>query len=456
MCSDMGNLLKLHHLENSDVDASEEIPKGMGKLACLLTLCSFVVGKDIGSALQELKLLHLHGALEISKLENVRDVSEAREAQLNGKKNLKTLLLQWTSNNGDSREPEIETHVLDMLKPHQNLERFCISGYGVVKLPQAWLNLGSLREIQIFKCCSFALFSKVVLPSQLKLWNPYLSYGCADTSSSLRVCLQCCNSLTNNARVQLPLSLKDLSIAFCDNLRTLVEEQGIPKGSRKYSSHLEYLHILSCPSLTSIFSENELPATLQRLEVNSCSKLALLTLSGNLPQGLKYLELTSCSKWESIADDNTSLQVITVFRCKNLKTLPDGLHKLNNLQAFTICKNLVSFPKGGLPSTQLRDPDITGCQKLEALPDGDLSSTFKTGKSSKCDVKICKALFEWGLHRFNSLSLIRLKIDGGCDDVVSFPQVEIGMMLLVPLSNWRLSIFIIWNVYPQLLKTPLH
>lgn len=28
------------------------------------------------------------------------------------------------------------------------------------------------------------------------------------------------------------------------------------------------------------------------------------------------------------------------------------------------------------------------------------------------DTKICKALFEWGLHRFNSL--IRLKIDGGC------------------------------------------
>lgn len=264
-----------------------------------------------------------------------------------------------------------------------------------MKLPQAWLNLGSLKKIQIFKCCSFALFSKVVLPSQLKV----ISISFCKALESLpelwtrrhqfileSLSIQCCNSSTNNARVQLPLSLKDLSIAFCDNLRTLVEEEGIPKGSRKYSSHLECLHILSCPSPTSIFSENELPATLQRLEVNSCSKLALLTLSGNLPQGPKYLELTSCSKWESIADNNTSLQVITVFRCKNLKTLPDGLHKLNNLQAFTICKNLVSFPKVGLPSTQLRNPDITSCQKLEALPDGDLSSTFKTGKSSKCGI----------------------------------------------------------------------
>ncbi|XP_024043237.1 putative disease resistance protein At3g14460 [Citrus clementina] len=436
----MGNLLKLHHLDNFDVYAWEEIPKGIGKLACLLTLCSFVVGKDIGSALQELKLLHLHGALEISKLENVRDASEAGEAQLNGKKNLKTLLLQWTSNNGDSREPAIETHVPDMLRPHQNLERFCISGYGGTKF-RIWLEDSSFKNLVSLRCskllgtlpkhlpsleklviqrCEKLLVDlpslpslselklggckKVVLPSQLKV----ISISLCKTLESLpelwmrrhqfileSLSIQCCNSLTNNARVQLPLSLKDLSIAFCDNLRTLVEEQGIPKGSRKYSSHLEYLHILSCPSLTSIFSENELPATLQRLEVNSCSKLALLTLSGNLPQGLKYLELTSCSKWESIADDNTSLQVIKVFRCKNLKTLPDGLHKLNNLQAFTICKNLVSFPKGGLPSTQLRDPDITSCQKLEALPNGDLSSTFKTGKSSKCGI----FPREWLSHR---------------------------------------------------------
>lgn len=57
------------------------------------------------------------------------------------------------------------------------------------------------------------------------------------------------------------------------------------------------------------------------------------------------------------------------------------------------------------------------------------------------DMKICKALFEWGLHRFNSLSLIRLKIDGGCDDVVSFPQVEIGMMLPVPLSKLEIINF---------------
>ncbi|GAY69517.1 hypothetical protein CUMW_288790, partial [Citrus unshiu] len=86
----MGNLIKLHHLNNSNTDSMEEMPLGIGKLTCLQTLCNFVVGKDSVSGLRELKLLtHLRGTLCISKLENVKDVVDAEEAQLDGKKNLK-------------------------------------------------------------------------------------------------------------------------------------------------------------------------------------------------------------------------------------------------------------------------------------------------------------------------------------------------------------------------------
>ena len=46
LCADMGNLIKLHHLNNSNTDSLEEMPVGVGKLTCLQTLSNFVVGKD--------------------------------------------------------------------------------------------------------------------------------------------------------------------------------------------------------------------------------------------------------------------------------------------------------------------------------------------------------------------------------------------------------------------------
>ncbi|GAY62712.1 hypothetical protein CUMW_219990 [Citrus unshiu] len=133
LCADMGNLIKLHHLNNSNTKSLEEMPVGIGRLTSLQTLCNFVVGKGSGSGLQELKLLtHLHGTLNISKLENVKCAGDAMEAQMDGKKNLKELSLKWTcsTDGSPSREAETEMGVLDMLKPHTNLEQFCIKGYG--------------------------------------------------------------------------------------------------------------------------------------------------------------------------------------------------------------------------------------------------------------------------------------------------------------------------------------
>ncbi|KAH9684424.1 putative disease resistance RPP13-like protein 1 [Citrus sinensis] len=333
----------------------------------------------------------------------------------------------------------------------------------LVKLPQSSLSLSSLREIEIYQCSSLVSFPEVALPSKLKTIHISScdalkllpeAWMC-DTNSSLEILeILSCRSLTYIAGVQLPPSLKMLYIHNCDNLRTLTVEEGIQSSSssssRRYtSSLLEGLHISECPSLTCIFSKNELPATLESLEV------------GNLPPSLKSLEVLSCSKLESIAerlDNNTSLEIIRIDFCKNLKILPSGLHNLRQLQEIEIweCKNLVSFPEGGLPCAKLIKFNISWCKGLEALPKGlhnltslqeltigrgvELPSLEEDGLPTNLhsldirgNMEIWKSMIERGrgFHRFSSLR--HFKISECDDDMVSIPLEDKRLGAALPL-----------------------
>ncbi|KAL9451742.1 hypothetical protein AB3S75_013332 [Citrus x aurantiifolia] len=339
---------------------------------------------------------------------------------------------------------------------------------GLVKLPQSSFSLSSLREIEIQGCSSLVSFPEVALPSKLKkiqirhcdaLKSLPEAWMC-DTNSSLEILnIEGCRSLTYIAAVQLPSRLKKLEISRCDNIRTLTVEEGIhsSSSSRRYtSSLLEHLEIWHCPSLTCIFSKNELPATLESLEV------------GNLPPSLKSLRVYGCSKLESIAerlDNNTSLEEIDISRCENLKILPSGLHNLRQLQEIWIkrCGNLVSFPEGGLPCAKLTRLTIFDCKRLEALPKGlhnltslqqltiggELPSLEEDGLPTNLhslhiqgNMEIWKSMIERGrgFHRFSSLR--HLTISGCDDDMVSFPLEDkrLGTALPLPASLTSLSI----------------
>jgi hypothetical protein len=173
-----------------------------------------------------------------------------------------------------------------------------------------------LREIEISNC-------KVLesLPKAMMYNNKYLE----------KIYIGDCTSLTYFAIGQLPPTLKRLRIENCKNMLILVDRDDISIcGSSK--SLLENLEIRECPSLKSLTSSGELPAT------------------------LKYLQIWNCKKLESIAKSfhhNSSLVVIFISSCESLKSLPMGIHNLTHLHQIYIddCPTL-SFPEGGLLPTE--------------------------------------------------------------------------------------------------------
>lgn len=127
------NLVNLRHLDVSGTEL-EEMPPNFGRLKSLRLLTGFVVGGGSGSKISELGEISHLSTLSISKLENVANDTDASNANLKSKENLKELVFEWTSTNHDT---PIEA-ILDNLQPHKNLKKLTIENYGGTRFPH-WL-----------------------------------------------------------------------------------------------------------------------------------------------------------------------------------------------------------------------------------------------------------------------------------------------------------------------------
>ncbi|KAA3453475.1 disease resistance protein RGA2-like [Gossypium australe] len=269
-----------------------------------------------------------------------------------------------------------------------------------------------------------------------------------------------CPKLLSFSHDNLPLTLKGLVVKNCDNLKCLLDEDGMNISRR---SLLSRLIIERCHSLASLASTGDLPVKLQHLKIWSCPKLAYLSSSGYLPVRLKHLRIDTCQMLESIADSvhNTCLESIFIARCEKIQYLPDGLDKLSHLQQLHIeCfRNLVLVSR--LPSTGLRVLHLSWCRKLQALPNGlhcltylqelEISNCpclltfpeegFPTNLTSLTISKpeILEGLIHWGFHKLTSLK--RLAIYAGYSDGLMFPHEGKGMMLPCSLSTLSISDF---------------
>ncbi|KAL6329427.1 hypothetical protein AAG906_020860 [Vitis piasezkii] len=478
----MCKMISLRHLDirHSKV---KEMPSHMGQLKSLQKLSNYIVGKQSGTRVGELrKLSHIGGSLVIQELQNVVDAKDASEANLVGKKYLDELQLEW--NRGSHFEQNGADIVLNNLQPHSNLKRLTIYSYGGSRFPD-WLVGPSILNVV-----------------SLRLWN-------------------CKNVSTFPPLGQLP-SLKHLYILGLREIERVGVEfygtdpsfvslkalsfQGMPKwkewlcmgGQGGEFPRLKELYIMDCPKLT-----GDLPTHLPfltRLWIKECEQLvaplprvpAILQLTTRsrdisqwkeLPPLLQDLSIQNSDSLESLLEEgmlqsNTCLQLLRISNCSfsrplcrvclpiTLKSLEiEGCKKLEfllpeflkchhpSLAFFRIsrstCNSLSSFPLGNFPSlTHLIISDLKGLESLSiSISEGDVTALhglhiircpnlvsieLPALDFSRYHILNCKNL-KWLLHNATCFQSLTIK---GCPELI-FPIQ--GLQGLSSLTSLEIS-----------------
>ncbi|XP_077239352.1 putative disease resistance protein RGA3 [Tasmannia lanceolata] len=408
----------------------ESVPLlGIGKLTSLQTLQHFKLCEESGCQIGELKnLSNIKGRLEISGLEHVQNIEEAKEANLKDKKYLNELRLQW-ARYGSSQDGVVNNDgVLEGLQPHANLKELNIESYGGVSFPSWMSHLSNLTCITIEDCrncehpfpldCQLPSLCELtlqncpklqVLPADLPAVTQLLIIGCgklqvlpADLPAVTKLNINGCGELSALPRLPsicdleliscgvkmllslttpCPISLQRLTIRRCHQLECCLE-----KVSLQDLTSLQHLQISDCPGLKSLgYGEGGLPTTLKSLRIVGCRNLkSMPTRLENLTSLVELSIATQLPLFSSLTLP-TTIQDLQIFSCDNLMSLPKGMQSLTSLKKLVIreCPQLHSlFPDDenndyGLP-TELITLEIRSCPNLRSLPEGMQSLTSLT------------------------------------------------------------------------------
>lgn len=275
----MKNLSKLRHLE---LDVKRQIscmPLGFGKLTNLQGLQAFIVGKDEGHRIEELKNMNkLCGSISITNLENVANYGEAKVAMLDNKKYLEKLELEW--NTHERNQVQRHEEVLGGLKPHCGLRKLQIKNYGGMMFP-SWLSDTSFSKLETIdmqnsqNCRILPALGQ--LPNLKSLYIEKMndlesidSHFCGMHGVSFPRLeslafqdmpnLQIWSGIHSNVMPQL----RQLTVIDCPEFRTLP--------SLCCLISLEFFEINRCPMLQS-FPDEGLPASLENLVIMECDLL---------------------------------------------------------------------------------------------------------------------------------------------------------------------------------------
>ncbi|KAJ4893614.1 Disease resistance protein (NBS-LRR class) family [Raphanus sativus] len=241
--------------------------------------------------------------------------------------------------------------------------------------------------------------------------------------------------------MDLPQNLQSLHIDTCGGLTSL------PESLSESHPNLQELLLVACPSLQSIP-----PTTLKTLYIRDCKKLNfqeslqptrsysqlehlsietscsnnLVTFPLSLFPKLKSLSITNCESFTTfsihagLGDDRISLKSLEIRDCPNLTAFPPGGLPAPKLSSILLsnCSNLRALPEKLFGLTSLHSLFVIKCPRLDSIPGGGFPSNLRTLCISLCP-KLTPRI-QWGLRDLENLR--NLEIEGGNDDVESFPE----------------------------------
>lgn len=346
-------LINLRHLDIHGVDLTE-MPMQMGALKNLRTLSKFMVGKEIGSRIEELKdLRFLSGTLSISSLQNVVNPTDAYVANLKDKKFLKKLETEWVRETDNS---ENERDVLDNLQPSSNLKELVIKNYGGTRFP-FWLG-----------CCSFSNIERLSLEGCRYCFSlpplgqlPYLKkLSIIGNSALVRVGPEFYGDDSSGLQ---PFQLL-MTLTFEDMVEW--EEWWLPPRNEGIFPNLQELRVSGCPKLRGALP-NHLPH-LVTLTVSGCPQI--VSRLSEVSKSILQLDLRECDEQMLLKSvvDLPYLRKLSIYHFSHLTEFPFQLHMLTSLKKLTIkeCPNFQKLHAILFPTT-LKDLGIHKCSKLELV-----------------------------------------------------------------------------------------
>ncbi|KAJ9703118.1 hypothetical protein PVL29_004758 [Vitis rotundifolia] len=410
----MCKLISLRHLDIRQSPV-KEMPSQMGQLKSLQKLSNYIVTKQSGTRVGELReLSHIRGSLVIEKMQNVVDAKDASEANLVGKQYLDELQLVWSHDSGIERNGE--DIVLNNLQPHSNLKRLSIYGYGGSRFPD-WLggpSILNMVSLRLWDCQNVSAFPPLgQLPSLKHL------YICGLMRIE-RVGVEFYGTDSFSTRPSFP-SLKALSIRDMPNWKEwlcLGDQSGefprlkklciehCPKLIGDLPNHLPLLKKLEIERWEQLVAPSPRVPAIGELKTRNCD----ISQWKELPPLLRHLSITNSDSLESLLEEgmlqsNTSLQTLRIINCTFSRPLcriclPITLKLLDIFESEELefllpelfkchlpflawlyilgctCNSFLSFPLGHFPRlSSVIIQDLKGLESLSiSISDGDLTS----------------------------------------------------------------------------------